>query len=140
MVLVGNKCDLPSRTVDTKQAQDLARSYGIPFIETSAKTRQVKLKTYRYNCRTLMWILIMLVIQGIGSCLVISIDRFLQSRKSSSVSVNSPTTGNCLLMSDLLQLRKLKRMRPGLLVLSTADNFSLLKVAIGFNKIKSTFT
>lgn len=47
MVLVGNKCDLPSRTVDTKQAQDLARSYGIPFIETSAKTRQVKLKTYQ---------------------------------------------------------------------------------------------
>jgi GTPase SAR1 family protein len=41
MVLVGNKCDLPSRTVDTKQAQDLARSYVIPFIETSAKTRQV---------------------------------------------------------------------------------------------------
>lgn len=41
MVLVGNKCDLPARTVDTKQAQELARSYGIPFIETSAKTRQV---------------------------------------------------------------------------------------------------
>ncbi|XP_067863381.1 GTPase NRas [Heptranchias perlo] len=40
MVLVGNKCDLPARSVDTKQAQELARSYGIPFIETSAKTRQ----------------------------------------------------------------------------------------------------
>ncbi|XP_074872394.1 GTPase KRas-like isoform X1 [Carettochelys insculpta] len=40
MVLVGNKCDLPSRTVDTKQAQELAKNYGIPFIETSAKTRQ----------------------------------------------------------------------------------------------------
>uniref|UniRef100_A0A8C1X638 small monomeric GTPase n=1 Tax=Cyprinus carpio TaxID=7962 RepID=A0A8C1X638_CYPCA len=40
MVLVGNKCDLPTRTVDTRQAQELARSYGIPFIETSAKTRQ----------------------------------------------------------------------------------------------------
>nr|XP_033816768.1 GTPase HRas-like isoform X2 [Geotrypetes seraphini] len=40
MVLVGNKCDLPSRTIDTKQAQELARGYGIPFIETSAKTRQ----------------------------------------------------------------------------------------------------
>ncbi|CAJ0959525.1 unnamed protein product [Ranitomeya imitator] len=40
MVLVGNKCDLPTRTVDTKQAQELARSYGIPFVETSAKTRQ----------------------------------------------------------------------------------------------------
>ena len=41
MVLVGNKCDLPARTVDTRQAQELARSYGIPYIETSAKTRQV---------------------------------------------------------------------------------------------------
>lgn len=52
MVLVGNKCDLPSRTVDTKQAQDLARSYGIPFIETSAKTRQVRVqpqKTMQYT-------------------------------------------------------------------------------------------
>lgn len=43
MVLVGNKCDLPARTVDTRQAQELARSYGIPYIETSAKTRQVAL-------------------------------------------------------------------------------------------------
>lgn len=42
MVLVGNKCDLPTRTVDTKQAHELAKSYGIPFIETSAKTRQVE--------------------------------------------------------------------------------------------------
>ncbi|XP_062999645.1 GTPase NRas isoform X1 [Elgaria multicarinata webbii] len=40
MVLVGNKCDLPTRTVDTKQAHEVAKSYGIPFIETSAKTRQ----------------------------------------------------------------------------------------------------
>ncbi|CAL1278529.1 unnamed protein product [Larinioides sclopetarius] len=31
MVLVGNKCDLPMT--------ELAKSYGIPFIETSAKTR-----------------------------------------------------------------------------------------------------
>lgn len=50
MVLVGNKCDLPSRTVDTKQAQDLARSYGIPFIETSAKTRQVRLQPQTGRC------------------------------------------------------------------------------------------
>lgn len=41
MVLVGNKSDLSTRTVETKQAQDLARSYGVPFVETSAKTRQV---------------------------------------------------------------------------------------------------
>lgn len=41
MVLVGNKSDLSSRTVETRQAQELARGYGIPFVETSAKTRQV---------------------------------------------------------------------------------------------------
>lgn len=41
MVLVGNKSDLASRTVETRQAQELARSYGVPFVETSAKTRQV---------------------------------------------------------------------------------------------------
>lgn len=41
MVLVGNKCDLAARTVESRQAQELARSYGIPYIETSAKTRQV---------------------------------------------------------------------------------------------------
>ncbi|KAL1277967.1 hypothetical protein QQF64_024640 [Cirrhinus molitorella] len=40
MVLVGNKSDLTSRTVETRQAQELARSYGVPFVETSAKTRQ----------------------------------------------------------------------------------------------------
>jgi len=39
MVMVGNKCDLPTRSVDMEQARDLARNYGIPFIETSAKTR-----------------------------------------------------------------------------------------------------
>lgn len=49
MVLVGNKCDLPARTVDTKQAQELARSYGIPFIETSAKTRQVDHEPTKYS-------------------------------------------------------------------------------------------
>lgn len=37
MMLVENKSDLPTRTVDTKQAHKLAKRYGIPFIETSAK-------------------------------------------------------------------------------------------------------
>lgn len=41
MVLVGNKCDLAARAVESRQAQDLARSYGVPYVETSAKTRQV---------------------------------------------------------------------------------------------------
>ncbi|ELU17310.1 hypothetical protein CAPTEDRAFT_149194 [Capitella teleta] len=40
MVLVGNKVDLPSRTVDTKMGKMLADSYSIAYVETSAKTRQ----------------------------------------------------------------------------------------------------
>jgi GTPase KRas protein len=40
MVLVGNKVDLPTRSVETKTAKVLAESYAIPYIETSAKTRQ----------------------------------------------------------------------------------------------------
>ncbi|XP_063956832.1 GTPase KRas-like [Lytechinus pictus] len=40
MVLVGNKIDLPNWAVNTKQGMTLAKSYGIPYIETSAKTRQ----------------------------------------------------------------------------------------------------
>ena len=38
--MVGNKVDLPTRSVETKQGRALADSYGIPYIETSAKTRQ----------------------------------------------------------------------------------------------------
>ncbi|XP_028399623.1 GTPase HRas [Dendronephthya gigantea] len=40
MVLVGNKCDLPTRNVSSESARELASSFSIPFIETSAKTRQ----------------------------------------------------------------------------------------------------
>ena len=32
--------DLPTRTVETNQGKLLAQNYGIPYIETSAKTRQ----------------------------------------------------------------------------------------------------
>ena len=39
MVLVGNKCDLPTRSIDMQQARDAATHYQIPFVETSAKTR-----------------------------------------------------------------------------------------------------
>ena len=39
MALVANKCDLPARSIDMAQAQELANSYRIPFIKTSAKTR-----------------------------------------------------------------------------------------------------
>ena len=38
MVLVGNKCDLPPRSVALQQARDIASDYQIPFVETSAKT------------------------------------------------------------------------------------------------------
>ncbi|KAI6229128.1 (pine wood nematode) hypothetical protein [Aphelenchoides fujianensis] len=39
MVLVGNKCDLSQRAMDQRQIDELARSFGIPYEETSAKTR-----------------------------------------------------------------------------------------------------
>lgn len=38
--MVGNKCDLPARAVEMNQAQEVAKQYGIPFVDTSAKTRQ----------------------------------------------------------------------------------------------------
>merc|ERR1712228_169770 len=40
MVLVGNKCDLHVRNVDLRLAKQLGDSHSIPFVETSAKTRQ----------------------------------------------------------------------------------------------------
>ena len=40
MVLVANKSDLSTRSVDLQQARDLAIYYRIPFIVTSAKTRK----------------------------------------------------------------------------------------------------
>ena len=39
MVLVGNKCDLTMGSVDMEQARDVAKKYGITFIDTSANTR-----------------------------------------------------------------------------------------------------
>lgn len=38
--VVGNKVDLPTRTVDQKQGKHTAEVYHIPYVETSAKTRQ----------------------------------------------------------------------------------------------------
>ena len=40
MVLVGNKCDLEEeRQVTSVEGQDLAKSFGCPIYETSAKAR-----------------------------------------------------------------------------------------------------
>jgi GTPase KRas protein len=40
LVLVGNKCDLEDRRQVTKtEGEDLARSWGVPFFEASAKLR-----------------------------------------------------------------------------------------------------
>lgn len=39
MVLVGNKCDLSTRSVDPRAVKELTQNYNIPFVETSAKTR-----------------------------------------------------------------------------------------------------
>jgi GTPase KRas protein len=38
--VVGNKIDLPTRTIDLSYAKDFATSFSMPFVQTSAKTRQ----------------------------------------------------------------------------------------------------
>jgi GTPase SAR1 family protein len=38
--VVGNKIDLPTRTIDLSYAKDFASSLSMPFVQTSAKTRQ----------------------------------------------------------------------------------------------------
>ena len=38
--MVGNKIDLPRREVDQKLAKAYAKNHHMPYIETSAKTRQ----------------------------------------------------------------------------------------------------
>ncbi len=37
---MGNKIDLPTRTIDLSYAKDFATSFSMPFVQTSAKTRQ----------------------------------------------------------------------------------------------------
>jgi GTPase KRas protein len=40
MILVGNKCDLETeRQVTTSEGQELSKSFGCPFFESSAKSR-----------------------------------------------------------------------------------------------------
>jgi len=39
MILVGNKSDLSSRKVDGHDAMEIATGFGVPYAETSAKTR-----------------------------------------------------------------------------------------------------
>ena len=40
MVLVANKSDLSTPSVDLQQARNMATFYQIPFLQTSAKTRK----------------------------------------------------------------------------------------------------
>lgn len=36
--MIGNKCDLPNRKITYEQASEIAASYGMKYVETSAKT------------------------------------------------------------------------------------------------------
>ena len=40
LLVVGNKIDLPTRTIDLAYAKEFAGSLSMPFVQTSAKTRQ----------------------------------------------------------------------------------------------------
>ena len=84
--MVGNKIDLPRREVDTKLAQGYGKNHHMPFIETSAKTRQgvddafyTLVREIRhwvsYNaqgflplCFTLLWVGYVEEVQGRGMC------------------------------------------------------------------------
>ena len=47
MILVGNKCDLEEeRDVTTAEGQDLAKTFGCPFFETSAKERATVVEAF----------------------------------------------------------------------------------------------
>ncbi|KAL8960015.1 MAG: hypothetical protein Q9193_003208, partial [Seirophora villosa] len=49
IIIVGNKCDLDAeRQVSRKEGEDLARSFGCAFIETSAKSR-INVENAFYN-------------------------------------------------------------------------------------------
>ena len=39
-MVVGNKCDLPTREVSTDEGSDFAKSKGYSYMEVSAKTGQ----------------------------------------------------------------------------------------------------
>ena len=39
-VVVGNKVDLPKRDVSTKDGNEKAQMFNIPYVEASAKTKQ----------------------------------------------------------------------------------------------------
>ena len=78
--MVGNKIDLPNWTVDSKQAAALAKSFSIPYIETSAKTRQgvVSNQTKKYVSK---------IFQSYSTTLTFLIQIFLRKPSSSSMDV-----------------------------------------------------
>src|SRR5690349_13965742 len=54
VVLVGNKCDAPAdeRQVKAEEGEELAKSWGVPFFETSAKLKlnnEVCLARHRHS-------------------------------------------------------------------------------------------
>ena len=55
-LLVGNKCDLGERRkVSLEEAQNRAQQWGVPYIETSAKTREHVDKVFVFFARVLDW-------------------------------------------------------------------------------------
>jgi hypothetical protein len=50
LAVVGNKCDLDDkREVSTEEARQTAKTYGIPFMETSAKRRIKVVRSLRVH-------------------------------------------------------------------------------------------
>jgi GTPase SAR1 family protein len=54
VVLAGNKCDLPDRTVTKNAGEELARKWGCEFFETSAKENWNIHKLFEAALRTIV--------------------------------------------------------------------------------------
>jgi small GTP-binding protein len=54
IVLAGNKCDLPDRTVTKSAGEDLAKKWGCEFFETSAKENLNIVDLFQASLRTIV--------------------------------------------------------------------------------------
>jgi Ras-related protein Rab-1A len=53
-ILIGNKCDIVDRKVQTQEAEELAQRFEIPYLETSAKEATNVAKMFEVMTRAMM--------------------------------------------------------------------------------------
>ncbi len=71
--VVRNKIDLPCREVDQKMAQMYVKNHGMPFIETSAKTRQGVDDAFYMLVREIRWVGVLCFCMSLKSYLPLTV-------------------------------------------------------------------